>query len=260
MALHIVTFASDETRLIYLKQSEQLFNVNIKYIIKNKWDGYYTKITETQKYINDLPENDIVLFIDAYDVIINSNYIEILHKFLSYECDILLSGELNCYPEFYKNDMDNIMPLVIKNKYINSGGYIGYIKDINKLFLWKPINEIINICEVGSDQSYFIKYFIENYKHVNIKIDINSLVFQCMHLISWKEIDFRHGRVFNNIFNSYPCFIHFNGGTFKTQNKENIMPVFLDKIKLSKINPTEIYTLNEYSQIITNTCYPHPQL
>ena len=76
-----------------------------------------------------------------------------------------------------------------------------------------------------------------------------------MHLISWAEIDFRNGRVYNNVLNTYPSFVHFNGGVWQTQTKENIMPVFVEKINASK-QTTDIHTLNEYEQIITRTSCP----
>ena len=45
----------------------------------------------------------------------------------------------------------------------------------------------------------------------------------------------------------------------QTNNKKNIMPVFVEKLNLSKNDPDTIYNLNEYKQIITKSCYPHPQ-
>jgi hypothetical protein len=260
MTIHVFTFASDEAKVKYLRDSEKLHTVNITYIIKNTWEGYITKIIETQKAIDTFPDNDIVAFIDAYDVIINGDHDELLEKFLNYNCDVLLSAELNCYPPFLKGEMDKIESGNIKNKYINSGGYMGYVKDIKKIFQWKSLMDITNICRNGSDQAYFIKYFIENHNNVNIKLDVNSNIFQCMHLISWKEIDFRNGRVFNNILKTYPVFVHFNGGTWQTNERTNIMPTFIEKIQTSINNPHNIYNLDNYNQIITSTCYPHSQL
>ena len=80
-----------------------------------------------------------------------------------------------------------------------------------------------------------------------------------MHLISWKEIDFRGGRVFNNILNTYPSYIHFNGGTWQTNERNNIMPVLIELMIKSKKN-SQIYNLDKYNQIITKTCYPYSQI
>ena len=254
--LTIITFATDVNKLEYLKKSANLFNVEIHYIINKTWNGYYSKITETNNLLSKMNDQDLVLFIDAYDVIVNSFYDEILTKFYEYGCDILLSSELNCFPDIYKEKLDNINENNETNyRYINSGGYIGYVKDIKKIFKWKDQNEILKICEKGSDQAYFIEFFLENYNKINIKIDYKSIIFQCMHLVSWDEIVFHKGRMYNNILEVYPCFIHFNGGSWQMDDLSNIMPIFLDKVKESKNNQDKL-KLNSYKQIITKTCYP----
>ena len=252
MSLHIFTFLTDETRIKYLKESADLNNVEIHYIIKSTWNGYVDKIFGIMEVINKLPDTDIVCFIDGYDVIVNNSTENILEKFYSYNCKLLIGAELNCYPEIYKNKFPKND---IKLKYVNSGGYIGYVSSIKDVFYCKPTNEIIQICQNGGDQSYFIEYYLNNLNNQYIKLDNKSLIFQNMHWIDWNELCFIDGKVYNTILNSYPCFIHFNGGTWQQNNRENIMPIFLEKIK-SKLNDD----LKKYQQIITSTCYPHLQL
>lgn len=256
---HIITYSNNDEKLKYLKESESLFDVSVNCITSPPWEGYVTKIKGVKKKIESFNDDDIIIFIDAFDVLISGYTNEIIEKFKSYNCDILVSTELNCYPPAFKNDIDKIIPNNIKNKYINAGGYMGYVKNIKSFLEWKTINEIEHICQIGGDQTYIIKYFIENYNKVNIKLDTESLIFQSMHLISWKEIDFRGGRVYNNILNTYPCFVHFNGGTYQTMERKNIMPVFIELMQKSK-NNHEIYTLDKYNQIITSSCFPHPQI
>ena len=122
--LHIFTFYTDENRLIYLKQTQQNHSVNIKYLYNSSWNGYIDKILYMLDTIKDIPDDDIVCFIDAYDVLINSNVYDILDKFKSYRCNLLIGAELNCFPSEYKLQMDNvskILNLNTLNKYINSG-------------------------------------------------------------------------------------------------------------------------------------------
>ena len=260
--LHIFTFYTDESRLIYLKQSLQNHNVNITYLYSSAWNGYIDKILYMIETVKNIPDDDIVCFIDAYDVLINSSANEILDKFTSFNCRVLLGAELNCYPSNYSGQLDDIaeaLCLPTKNKYINSGGYIGYKKDIHTLLTWKSPQEITNICSHGGDQTYFIEYYLHNHTQKSILLDSESKIFQNMHLISWAEIDFRDGRVYNNVLNMYPCFVHFNGGVWQTHTGENIMPVFVEKINASKQTP-DIHTLNGYEQIRTRTCYPHKQV
>jgi hypothetical protein len=260
--LHIFTFYTDESRLIYLKHTQLNHYVNIKYLYNSSWNGYMDKILYMIDTIKNIPDDDVVCFIDAYDVLINSTAYDILEKFKSYNCRILIGAELNCFPSDYKSQMDqvaSILNLKTPNKYINSGGYIGYKKNVHALLTWKSPQDIASICSYGGDQTYFIQYYLQNYMTESIVLDYRSKIFQNMHLISWKEVDFRGGRVYNNVLNTYPSFLHFNGGTWQTQTRENIMPVFVEKINKSK-QSTDIHTLDGYNQIITETCYPHKQI
>tara|TARA_B100000214_G_C23834908_1_gene565998 strand:+ start:66 stop:851 length:786 start_codon:yes stop_codon:yes gene_type:complete len=256
--LHIITYSNKIDKLEYLKKSENIFNTNVDYIIKNNWEGYITKLVEMKEKINFFNDTDIVIFIDAWDVLINSDKSEIISKFLSYDCDFLVSAELNCYPSKYKNKMNTISPHE-KNIYVNAGGYMGYVKNIKSFLEWKSIDKIKKICEKGGDQTYLMEYYIENHNKINIKLDKKALIFQNMHLISWKEIEFNEGRVYNKILNTYPCFIHFNGGAWKTKEKKNIMPIFIELLIKSK-QDKKTYNLDKYNQIITKTCFPHPQI
>ena len=250
MTFHIFTCATDLHKLIYLKQSEELHDVRVTCLMPNEWIGfYYTKIKVMQDAIENLPNDDIVLFIDAYDVLINGNIDEIIEKFNSYNCDVLLSSELYCWPPYYKAELDNEVKSNTKYKYANSGGYIGYVKNMKELFAWRTEEEKINMCRDHGDQAYFMRYFTDNHKHKNIKLDTDARIFQSMVFVSWKEIDFRNGRMYNNVLNSYPNFIHFNGSSMLTSHRHNIMPVFIDKKKLSRENPDVIYTLDEYVQL-----------
>ena len=260
--LHVFTFYTDESRLIYLKQTQENHSVNIKYLHSSSWNGYMDKIVYMLDTIKNIPDDDVVCFIDAYDVLINSTAYDILDKFKSYNCNLLIGAELNCFPSDYKFQMDNvgnILNVNTPNKYLNSGGYIGYKKSIHKLLTWKTLQEIEYICICGSDQAYFIEYYVQNYMNESILLDYKSNLFQNMHVISWKEVDFRGGRVYNNILKTYPSFVHFNGGVWQTQTRENIMPVFVEKMNTSK-QSTDIHTLDGYNQIITETCYPHKQI
>jgi hypothetical protein len=72
-------------------------------------------------------------------------------------------------------------------------------------------------------------------------------------------LTFDNGKLYNTILKQNPCFIHFNGGTWQQSNHENIMPIFVEKMKSTMKNKTAD-NLNDFSQIITPTCYPHPQI
>jgi GR25 family glycosyltransferase involved in LPS biosynthesis len=253
--VYVYTFYTDETRVQYLKDSAIFNNFEVCYLKKNTWNGYVDKIIVIYNILQKHNDNDIICFIDAYDVLINQNIDYLLEKFNYYNCDLLIGAELSCYPDIYKEMYPKTNS---KYKYVNSGGYIGYKHAIQKMFKWKSYDDIYQICSYGGDQSYFIAYFI-SHNSDKIKLDTECLIFQNMHWVNWNELQFNCGKLYNTILHTYPCFIHFNGGTWQQNNGENIMPIFIDKMKTTLINKTTD-NLYAYSQIITSTCYPHPQI
>jgi hypothetical protein len=258
--LHIFTFASDVNRLVYLKHTERNHKNGINYIVTDHWNGYVDKLLYMKQKIENIPIDDIVCFIDGYDVLVNADNEEIITKFKSYNCNLVVGSELNCFPEFYKERMDAVNENRVNlYKYVNSGGYIGYAKSIMDMLNFKSEYEINQICQNGGDQSYLIEYYLENCLNGGIKLDVYCKIFQNMHWVSWSSFVFKNGIVYNTIMDVNPCFVHFNGGTWQTSSHGNIMPVFCDKIEKSKTDNITL-DLDEYVQIITSTCYPHNQL
>lgn len=253
--IFVYTFYTDGSKIKYLKESALLQNIEIHYLEKECWNGYVDKIIAIDNIIKNHSDDDIICFIDAYDVLINQDLEYLLENFKNYNCDLLIGSELNCYPAKYKYSYPFVNS---KYKYVNSGGYIGYKFAIQNLFNWKPYDKIYEICNDGGDQSYFSEYFISKHSD-KIKLDTECLIFQNMHLVNWNDLSFDNGKLYNKILNKKPCFIHFNGGTWQQNNRENIMPIFIEKMKSTFENKT-IDNLNNFSQIITETCYPHSQI
>lgn len=255
--LSVYTFYTDETRIDSLKQSASMNHLQIHYLKKDTWNGYEDKILAMKAILSNHSDMDIICFIDAYDVIVNQDEKYIWQTFLDYDCDLLLGAELNCYPETYKNQYSS-NPSHSHYKYVNSGGYMGYKWAIQKLLDWKSVPEMVNICCYGGDQSYFMEYYLGG-DHENIQLDSHCRIFQNMVLVSWNEFEFTKGKVFNTVMNTFPSFIHFNGGTWQQQNRQNIMPVWIDKLQCTLTNNTTD-NLHSYSQIITPSCFPHSQI
>ena len=52
-----------------------------------------------KKYVNTLPDEDIVLFTDAYDVFYNDDLETITDRYLDFKTKVVFSSELYCYPD-----------------------------------------------------------------------------------------------------------------------------------------------------------------
>lgn len=233
--IHIITIGSDLTKLKYLNESidyfSQFSNIKLTVINHQNWsNGNIQKIFVLKKFVTEnTTKDDIICFIDAYDVIVNSINMEteLLEKFKNKNCNLLFSAEMNCFPSRYKK----LYPKIKHNsnhKYLNSGGFIGYQPAILDALNWKSDALIIKTHKDHSDQGYFTEYYFKNNRIKNIKLDTNADIFLSMHLVDHNDIIFQKNQTINKSFNNKPCFIHFNGHSFN--NIDNMMGVFIQNI------------------------------
>ena len=182
--IHIITVATKPGG--YLKWLEQSCKRNGTNLIilgmGSEWQGYITKYILMNEYLNKIPEEDIICFVDAYDVIM-LQHIDILRKkFIEYtentdyklicaaDCtkktDFLTSIWVTWYYNIRK-DQDTI---------INSGTYIGYAGYIN--LMYQNMIEIYKSNNLLSDDQFLLNKFYIDHKN-EILIDKNNKFFLC---------------------------------------------------------------------------------
>jgi hypothetical protein len=85
--LHLITVASkDHPRLETLKKSASVNGHDLKVLGFNKYyPSNSIKIKRVLEFIQNLEDDDVVLFVDAYDTLITSSATEILEKFSSFD-------------------------------------------------------------------------------------------------------------------------------------------------------------------------------
>jgi hypothetical protein len=255
---HLFTVASDESKMSLLKQTADFYEIKIRVLSIANWTGFIDKILAMKDAISSLPDDDIVCFIDAYDVLVMGDIPEILQKFENYRRSILMSSELNCYPPENQSRYDQIEYSVFEQeeanniwgtrrsqaintnyKYMNSGGYMGYVKYLKNMFQWKTTDEMRQMCEFGGDQNFFTQYYLEfaTDQVMNIGLDFRQEIFQSLYKVDLRNFAFFEGRLYNHTLRTYPCFVHFNGfrdygGCLvhrKTGERHNAMDVFIEE-------------------------------
>ena len=157
----------------YANKSQGYFDqlINNKYGIQvtvlgwgTKWNGFMDKIKGLLAYIENKPDNHIVVFLDGFDSIINKNPTNLIDLFESYNCNILVSKdtfEPNFISKFWYGNCKN-------NLVANSGMYMGYVKHL-KMLLGKMIT-----LKCNDDQVNF-NNMCHNFDF--IKVDEQELIF-----------------------------------------------------------------------------------
>lgn len=105
--VHVITVATHKERYFdVLVQSAKKMNVDMVVLGMNqKWEGFHMKYTLVDEYIKDLPPDDIIVFLDAFDSLI-------LKKFDNFA------------DEFNKTNSRWVVPAYRPTNYIES--YIGH--------------------------------------------------------------------------------------------------------------------------------------
>ncbi|XP_045897694.1 procollagen-lysine,2-oxoglutarate 5-dioxygenase 1-like [Micropterus dolomieu] len=120
-------------------------------------------------------EDQIILFIDSYDVVFASGPKELLKKFQQARHKVVFSSESLIWPDRHLEDKH---PHVREgNRFLGSGGLMGYLPNIKAMVAdWTG--------EDGdSDQLFFTKIYIDPVKRksINITLDSKCRLFQNLH-------------------------------------------------------------------------------
>lgn len=175
--IYIVTVATESKYYFdYLKKSVKLFGSELVVLGQNeKWKGFNWKFQLTKDFLSKIDPNDIVCFIDGYDVICLRDLNQLIDKYVEIQkrenCKIVIGHDkvvpsMNLLFQYLFFDK-------CQNKYLNSGSYIGYAKDL--LFILNKIDDNLSNDSKKDDQILMTKYC--NLNQADFYIDINNEIF-----------------------------------------------------------------------------------
>jgi hypothetical protein len=179
------------------------------------------KLRAMRNYCHRLPDNDLVLFVDAFDVLILADKQEIVSRFLALDVPMLMSMEMNCWPS--KTTAPFHPPTASPFKYINSGSYIGWVEAVRR---WLDAFDE-TLLSGTSDQAAIHKLFIKNSSFY--ALDHWCTIFLCLYQVPFNAVFIDVvNRQINCIYtNSSPCVLHANGKSFYLWNQ--VYSAFFDQ-------------------------------
>jgi len=190
----------------------------------------YHKIIAVDSYIQHLPDDELIVFLDAFDVLpvnnVNKNRLEYaIEKTYNLE-KITFNAEVGCYPSY---DMAKYFDHIPGEwKYLNSGMYVGKVKKL-KPYLCNIIEVYIKTLKPNrsysveyakwnyNDQTYCMKEYIKD--NSMIDLDYNCNIFQTLYAGKGffapphhkLYIDYEKKIIKNTSTNTYPLLVHGNG-------------------------------------------------
>lgn len=212
--LHIVTVATESKYYFpYLVESCRLNGKELEVIgYGKKWNGFKTKFRWMLEYLEKIDPNDIVCFVDGYDVICTRNLNDLRNAFIQIHkntsCKIIVG---------FDNVQWFLNKLIVEtyfgtcnNTSLNSGTYIGYAKDLSQIL--KSI-QLSNNNDNADDQMCLTQYCKSNNTifHIDKDSEIFLTIAHPLHEID-DIVNIDNGTLSYN--NNVPFFLHGPGSTF----------------------------------------------
>lgn len=220
---HIVTVATDLEKAILLKTSAERFAINIKNLGEGVvWEGGDMtgpgggqKINLVKQFLSTVGDDDLVLFVDGYDVIINDNITTILERYNDMGGDVVVAAEKNCWPS--KDMVDKFPDTHTAYRYPNSGLYIGKVSSLKSLFSEDLTNR-------QDDQLYLQQAILRSPTDgVKVVLDVENYIFQCVAATNDAEVVVKANKqLLNTETRCCPCILHGNGGERDKLKFENL--------------------------------------
>ena len=221
--VHAITVGTDESKCSKLYESASYSNIGITNIGKDviwhggemeKGKGGGQKINLLREHLKTLPDNDVVLFCDGYDVFINDKLEEFAARYLSFKKKVVFAAESTCWPDdtlaasMEKLILSQFGGYDTPYKYLNSGIFMGRVSELKRIVKSKIKND-------GDDQLYYQKKWLS--EKYDIIIDTDCYMFQC-HEQEVRKGD--NGMLYNPRTQCYNLCYHGNGGE-DAKNKFN---------------------------------------
>jgi len=164
--IHYVCVATDNK--LYLPYLKLLIPDLVVLGMGMKWKGFVMKFELMIDYLKTLNENDIVCFVDAYDVIPTKNIIYLesrFNEFMEKNPNVKMIIGYDVQDSFLLDLLGNYTFNSVNNLRLNSGTYIGYVKNINYI-----LNKF-DLTIVKDDQLELTKYSDNNQNDIYIDKD-----------------------------------------------------------------------------------------
>lgn len=201
-----------------MDKNDNMYKIYIDDNDFNKEDGgAYTrlKIIKLLEILKEYDDEEIIMYIDAFDTIVVADDVEIERKFLSFDIDVLYSCERCCWPS------ENFRKYFSDNSFVNSGTIIFKNKK------YQEILEILSLIHLRSnicDQYYHTLFVTINSMDIKIKLDKSNDIFQCLWGYDSDEFQTVNDRQKNIATNTLPCVFHGNGS-----GKQILKKLFYDE-------------------------------
>lgn len=262
--IHLVTVAThNEGYYNALKESAKRNNYNLITLgWGQKWGGFIMKYKLLQEVLNNFDDNDIIILIDAYDVIVNNSKDVILERFKKFNKPLLLSKDGEPGNAIFKYAYNKIFDSC-RGTNICAGLMMGYVWAF-KLLIVEMCGQNLSKCgELNLDDQIILVNVCNNNEFYRkyLAIDYNNYVFfntfgtTNFEIIISEMFTIRNDKLYIKNADYSPCFIHGPGNV----NLNNICKFYNlplgKKISRDMVYRIKLYTKPQYMSRFKDEIY-----
>jgi hypothetical protein len=164
--MKVVTYAT-HSEGSFEELTHNKFGVEVKVLgMGTTWKGFMDKIHGVLGYLQTLPDDELVVFVDGFDSYILKPLDGLEDAFRSMDCDILLSNNVTIQPKYV---IDKIFGICKDGKGSNSGLYMGRCSHL-KNFLYSVSKQ------TSSDDQRNFNSSCKDFPR--LKIDVGTVIFK----------------------------------------------------------------------------------
>ena len=251
MTIHVVTIGTDVNKMKKLYQSAAKHNISIdNWGFGVEWRGSDMtgpgggqKVNIVKDNIGKLPDTDILLFTDSYDVFYADKLETIKERYLDMGHKVLFAAEEICWPD---PSLGNQFPSShTRYRYLNSGTFIGEVGELKKILEHGPIEDH------QDDQLFYQQAYLEGI--YDIGLDIEAYIFQCHE----PKITMLGEQLWNQETTCCPCIYHGNGDDNAKVHFERIYDQMYAKPQNLFHTPTHDYEVIDKDMIVVDFMSEH---
>jgi hypothetical protein len=172
------------------------------------------KIHFLNETLSGMPDDDVVLFVDAYDVLLTQGSDAILSGFYSLGADVVFSAEARCHPD--RERAPEYPRSATPYRFLNSGAFIGRVAALRWIIEHHTFEEDLT----SSDQRFYSRIYLQHVRDhcgPTLTLDRHALIFQTVDERWPLDLSRSGGKWFNERTGNAPAVLHFPGAVNKFQ-------------------------------------------
>ena len=190
--VYVLTYATHSHGL-FDELINNKFNINVIVLgFNTKWNGFLDKFKGVYNFLKNKDDNDLIIFLDGFDSMINKPLDEIIKRFQKMNCRVLFSKE-----QIHNKQSNVLMKIIFKylikktfgtckdGLTANTGLYMGYVKDIRNI-LYNLLNFKLDRCK--ADDQRQLNYLCKSFESIKIDHD-NKIFMNCPNYTNCKNND-----------------------------------------------------------------------